>query len=111
MALIVIPTTPGAPYYRQKTNLEGRDFILVFSYNERIERWYLSIFDEEETPLLQGLKLMASWPLLRHYRYDTRLPPGELMALTLDGSSDPPTLNELGPGKRAELVYLESTDL
>ncbi len=111
MALIVIPTSPGVPYFRQKTNLEGRDFVLDFSYNQRIERWYLSIFDEEETPILRGLKLVANWPLLRHYRYDIRLPPGELMALTQDGSTAPPTLNELGPGKRAELVYIEAADL
>lgn len=111
MALFVIPTSAGVPYYSQKTNLEGREFVLRFSYNERIERWYLGIFDEEETPLLQGLKLLANVPLLRHYRHDPRLPPGELMALTTDGSGEPPTLNELGPGRRAELIYLESTDL
>jgi len=111
VALLIIPTTPGEPYFRQKTNLEGRNFVLVFSYNERIERWYLSIFDDEETPLLQGLKLVANWPLLRHYRHDIRLPPGELMAITQDGSTAPPTLNELGEGKRVELVYLEAADL
>lgn len=111
MALLVIPTIPEEPYYRQKTNLEGREFLLSFSYNQRIDRWYLSIYDEEETPLLLGLKLVANWPLLRHYRYDTRLPPGELMALTTDGSTAPPTLTELGPGRRAELVYLDSTEL
>lgn len=111
MALSVIPTVPGEPYYRQKTNLEGREYVLVFSFNERIARWYLSILDETEEPLLQGLKLVANWPLLRHYRYDTRLPPGELVVLTTDGSTEPPSLDELGPGKRAELVYLEAVDL
>lgn len=111
MAILLIPTTPGEPYYRQKTKLEGRDFVFAFSYNQRIERWYLSIYDEEETPLLLGLKLVANWPLLRHYHWDIRLPPGELMAQTLDGSTAPPALNELGAGLRVELVYLESTDL
>lgn len=111
MALQLIPTSPGVPYYRQKTKLEGREFVLYFSYNERIARWYVSIFDEEETPLLRGLKLMTNRPLLRHYRTDTRLPPGELMALAQDGSHEPPALNELGEGKRVELVYLEAADL
>lgn len=111
MALIVIPTSPGVPYFRQKTKLEGRDFILDFAYNQRIARWYLSIFDDEETSLVRGLKLVTNWPLLRHYRYDTRLPPGELMALAQDGSHAPPELDELGEGKRVELCYLESADL
>lgn len=108
MAVLLIQTTPGEPYYRQKTRLEGRDYILVFSYNQRIERWYLGLYDEEETPLLLGLKLMANRPLLRHYRQDTRLPPGELVALTRDGSHEPPTLDELGEAKRVQLLYRES---
>ncbi len=111
MALLLIPTTPGVPYYQQKTTLEGRDFILGFSYNQRIGRWYLSIYDETEAPLLLGLKLMANRPLLRHYRANTLLPPGEFVALASDGSHEPPTLDELGEGKRVELLYLESTGL
>lgn len=111
MALQIIPTSPDVPYYRQKTKLEGREFVLYFAFNQRIGRWHLSVFDEEETPLVQGLKLVVNWPLLRHYRYDSRLPPGELMALAQDGSHEPPGLGELGEGKRVELIYLEVADL
>ena len=109
MSVLLIPTTPGEPYFQQKTRLEGRDFILVFSYNQRIERWYLGIYDEEEAPLLLGLKLMTNRPLLRHYKANTLLPPGELMALSRDGSHEPPTLDELGEDKRVQLLYREST--
>ena len=111
MATLVIPTTPGEPYYRQKTKLEGREFTLSFAFNQRIGRWYLSIYDEAEVPLLLGIKLVTNWPLLRRYRFDTRLPPGELMALAADGDRTPAGLDELGPGKRVELVYLEAADL
>jgi hypothetical protein len=107
MATLHIPTSAD-PYYRQKTKLEGRDFILAFSYNERIERWYLSIYDEEETPLRLGIKLITNWPLLRHYHFDPRMPPGELMAVASDGSREPATLLELGEGKRVRLLYRES---
>jgi hypothetical protein len=109
MATLLIPTSPGVPYYVQKTRLDGRDYILRFSYNERIQRWYVGICDEEGTPLLLGLKLVANWPLLRHYRHDPRLPPGELMAVDLTNDGSPPTLNELGEGKRVELTYFEAT--
>jgi hypothetical protein len=108
MAVLIIPTTPGEPYYRQRTKLEGREYLLYFSYNQRIDRWYLSIFDELETPLLRGIKLICNWPLLRHYRFDERLPPGEMYALSLDGNDEPPGFEELGPGRRVELVYRES---
>jgi hypothetical protein len=108
MATLLIPTSPGVAYFTQKTRFEGRDFILKFAYNSREERYYLHIFDEQEEPILMGLKLVANWPLLRHYRYEPRLPPGELMAVDLTGDGSPPTLNELGEGKRVELTYFES---
>lgn len=108
MAVLIIPTTPGEAYYRQKTKLEGRDFILEFAYSQRVDRWTLTIYDEAETALLRGIKLVTNWPLLRHYRSDPRLPPGELWAIALDGSDEPPGLDELGAGKRVELTYVES---
>ena len=109
MATLLIPTSPGVPYFTQKTRLDGRDFLLRFAYNERAERFSLSIFDESEQPVLLGLLLVANWPLLRHYRADARLPPGELMAVDLTGDGSPPTLDELGEGKRVELTYFEAT--
>lgn len=109
MAALLIPTSPGTPYFTQKTRLDGRDFILKFSYNQREERYYLSIYDEQEEPLLMGLKLVANWPLLRRYRWNPALPPGEIWVMDLTGEGTPPTLDELGEGRRCELTYLEAT--
>jgi hypothetical protein len=108
MAVLLIPTALDAAYSTQKTRLDGRDYVLRLSYNEREERFYLSILDEEETPLVEGLKLIPNWPLLRHYRYDPRLPPGELMATDLTGNLTPPTIDELGEGRRVELSYFST---
>lgn len=108
MAVVLIPTTPGAPYHTQKTRLDGRDYVLQFAWNEREARWYLSLFDEEEQPLALGIKLVANWPLLRFYRFDPRVPPGELMVVDLTGDGSPPGLDELGAGKRCELTYFTS---
>jgi hypothetical protein len=108
MAALLIPIATGAAYSTQKTRLEGRDYVLRLSYNEREERFYLSILDEEEEPLVEGIKVIANWPLLRHYRYDPRLPPGELMATDLTGANTPPTIDELGEGRRVEITYFES---
>lgn len=108
MATLLIPTSSD-PYYSQKVKLDGRDFVFRFSYNEREARWYLGILDDEETPLRLGLKLVANWELLQHYRADPRMPPGELWVMDLTESNAPPTLNELGEGKRCELTYFSAT--
>jgi hypothetical protein len=109
MTEYLVPTSPGVPYYSQTTKLDGRDFFLRFAFNEREVAWYLSIYDEQRVPLLLGIKLVVNWPLLRHYHYDPRIPPGELMALDLTGDGATPGLDELGEGKRVELHYFSET--
>jgi hypothetical protein len=109
MSILTIPTTLGEPYYTQTTRLDGRDYILHFAYNQRTDRWYLSLHDDENVPLIAGLKLVANWPLLRHYQWDERVPPGELTVADLTGDGTPPGLDDLGPGRRCELVYRPAT--
>lgn len=99
-----IPTWAD-PYYTQKVQLDGTDYILHFSYNQRTDRWSLAIHDESDTPLQQGLKLIANWPLLRHYHFKPELPSGELIVIDTTGKGSPPGLNDLAPDGRCQLIY------
>lgn len=104
----LVPNAAEVAYSRQKTRLDGRDYVLTFSYNEREDRWYLSLYDDEDKPILLGLKLVSNFPLLRHYHWDERVPPGELMAVDLATNlSPPPGFAELGEGRRIELTYYD----
>jgi hypothetical protein len=106
----LVQTTPGVPFQSRKVRLEGRDFILQLAWNQREAGWYLSILDEEATPLVMGLKVLANWRMLRqYYNWDPRVPPGEFVATDLTGGTEPPGLNELGVGLRCELTYFESS--
>ncbi len=109
MAALLIPTVLDAEYWTQKTRLDGRDYLLRFSYNQRLDRYFLDLLDDEETPLVQGIRLVTNWPLLRHYRWDERVPPGELMAISLQTDVTPPRFGELGEGRRCELTYFEGS--
>jgi hypothetical protein len=108
MATLLIPTVLDAEYWTQKARLDGRDYVLHFAYNERLDRYYVSIHDDEDVPLIQGLKLVANFPLLRRYRWDERIPPGELMAISLQTDVTPPRFAELGEGRRVELTYFST---
>jgi len=109
MAILTIPTTNDS-FQRMTVRLDGRDYVLTLLYNQREESWYLSIGDDESVPLLSGLKLQANWPLLWRHRYNTSLPPGELM-VTSTTDSVSPTLSDLGEGKRCELTYYDRAEL
>src|SRR5262245_60003859 len=109
--VLVVPTQ-ARPYYSQRTRLDGRDFLLSFAWNQREERWYLSIEDDVGDLLLAGLKLISNWPLLHAYQSDPRLPPGELVAfdLTEGGDETPPGFDDFAIGKRVELTYFAVTE-
>jgi hypothetical protein len=111
MAILTIPTTSD-PFQRMTVRLDGSDYVIELRYNQREERWYLSIADDESVPILSGLKLQANWPLLWRHRYDTRVPPGEIMVtVTTATDRSPPTLDDLGEGKRCELSYYDAAEL
>lgn len=107
MATLTLFTTAD-PFQKQNVNLDGVEFILSLAYNQREERWYLSIADDEGALLIGGLKLQANWPLLWRHRYNTKLPLGEIMACDTTPDGEPPTLLELGEGKRCVLTYFEA---
>jgi hypothetical protein len=108
----IIDTTPDIPFYRQRTTLDGRDYVLTFTWNERNGRWYMDVNDQDDSPIATGVKLVTGWPLLRLYR-DERLPPGSLLLLDMEAQegSNPldPALCNLG--ERFKLTYTPAEEL
>lgn len=92
---IVIPVVPDDPNFDVRVVLGARTYRLRFDWMERLQRWSFSVYDQDDAPLLLGVKLLSNWPILARYRYDKRLPPGEIVAVNLE-SGDPAGLGDLG---------------
>lgn len=113
----LIPTSTVLTDYRQTTTLDGRDYILRFLFNQREGLWFFSMFDEEEDPIVEGLKVVVEHSLLRLIT-DPRKPPGLLVASD-DTAREPeegqkilaldPGLGELG--ERVVLLYFTEAEL
>lgn len=99
-----IPTLQQ-PYYSLRTRLDGQDYTLEFIYSTRAERFYLNLYDAEETLLVAGLKLLSSVALLGYYHHIPGVPAGEIMVTATGADDSSPTLFELGPGLRCVLTY------
>jgi len=97
------------PLYTQRVRLEGKDYVFKLDWSLREERYYLSIFDLDDTPIKVGIKVVPNWPLLRRHR-TALLPPGELFAFDLAETEapEPPTLEDFGT--RVELYYFASDE-
>lgn len=105
----IIPTLE-VPFYSIRVRLDDSDFALRFRYSVRTDRWWVTLSDSEDVSLCQ-LKLVTGISLLRAYRYRGNLPIGELVVAHAGENASPPTLLELGEGKRCQLVYFPLVEI
>lgn len=103
----VEPETRGN--FSQRTILDGREYVLTFRWNQREAKWYLSIADTNEAPIVQGVKIVINFPLLTNRIVDERRPPGEIFAVDPSGEERDPGLYDLGA--RVRLLYIEAADI
>ena len=63
--------------------LDGTQYKIRMLYNDIGGYWTLSLRTTDNSPLLDGVKAVPDFPLLRPY-HRPGIPPGELMVITLD---------------------------
>ncbi len=103
MTLYSIPCVPnGRARWDQRTQLDGRDFMLSFSWNSRDGHWSLSIADQDSVPIVSGIRLVTNFQLLRSV--DPRRPPGELVVVDTDAEPVDPDYGSLGT--KQQLIYV-----
>lgn len=99
----IIPTSPDDPFYTQISEIEGVDYTLTFRYNQREDRWYLTIGDSAGVDIVKGIKLTLGEDLVKYYDR-LGLFEGELF-LVSTGAQESPGMGELGIDRRCQLVY------
>jgi len=73
-----IPLNSENASFKIRTILDDVEVVLLINWNDRIERWVLSIFDPSEVPLISGLPLHINTELLERFEV-IGLPPGKMM--------------------------------
>ncbi len=107
MSVQQIPTlSDGTTSYRERVRLEGEDWLFDFVFNARRERWSVSILSLDGASVLTGQPVVCGLPLLQRAQGG---PPGQLSAISSDGTFEAPGLRELG--NRVGLFYVSSDDL
>lgn len=104
----LITLRPALLTYRNRVVLDGVVIYLGIQYRARTNDWFLSVFDAQQDPIVQGVRVQVGLPLLRGLR-DERLPPGKLLA-GRDGSDfDLPRQGEFGGA--VKLFYIRQADI
>lgn len=61
-----IPLTKWSTNYQQIVNLNGTDYVLEITWNQRNDHWYFSLKDIDKNTVLGKTKIVADIPFLAH---------------------------------------------
>jgi uncharacterized protein DUF6983 len=111
--LIPIIPDPTANDVRLSVALDGRSYVLDFSWSDRSQSWYLDLYAVTSAPVnlipvIAGKRISCFYPPLAGTPGDAR-PPGELVPFDLTDSGIDPTHDELGA--RVVLAYYTAAEL
>lgn len=97
MSIRFLSVLQGRPFFRERTVLDGREYVLDFRWSQRAERWWLDIRAANGDLLAGAIKLVLHQPVIRPLRGSAAgLPPGELVVLDQRPTPAPPGLDDLG---------------
>lgn len=113
---VEIPTRPDLVNYTTRVVLDAKRFDLDIAYNQRDDRYYLSIYDAatvanadgSRTAILAGIALVVATPLLGQFR-DRARPLGDMVVIDSRDPQQDPKRGELGD--RVRLYYMTRAEL
>lgn len=99
--MFVIPfKTPSQ--WQEQINLDGTDYVLVFTWNALNEYWAMDILTRDLEPLVYGIKVVINYNLTAQYIADG-LPPGDIVCQNLVGGDK--KIERYDIGDITELFY------
>lgn len=106
---VKIPISNGSPWFSFRVSLSEDVYRFEFSWNARCERWSMSVYDQNDTPIFQGAFCVAGVNYIKYV--NSQLWPVDAIALMfLDGfkNETEPTFDNLG--KEVSLVYFSAKE-
>lgn len=105
MAIIEIPLRSDLDHYEFSVDLDGKAYLFEIIWNTRNETWFLTIKNDEDTPIVAGIPLLVNSNLIARFERD-ELPPGVLTLLEVSGSNLDAEKADIGA--RCVLIYEEA---
>lgn len=104
MALYEIPSRNDIPNYQYTIELDGEVFQLEFYFNQRDNRWFMSIRQEDGSAVLLGIPIVSGMLLIERFVM-SGLPLGDVLPMDFEGGIEYPRRGDLGAG--VQVMYNE----
>lgn len=106
--MTVIPFFYQYSNFSEEVTLDDVTYHLEFMYNERRERWTMSVFDLSGNAIVTGISLVLGYSLLDQFP-GHGLPPGEMYIIDTTEKEVKPDRDNMG--KILDLVYIPEADV
>lgn len=93
--LMCIPISSAQSSFKLRAELDDKEYVLQFSWNTRLGRWFVSLMDSVENPLIMGIMLVTNTPLFNRFRGE-QYPQGTMILYNAAGQSYEAGRNDLG---------------
>lgn len=108
---MIIINVPDASWSESRMSLGGTYYKIIFRYNETDKRWRMDIYLSDNTPVIEGVKIMGeSQPLLGKHILPA-FSHGDIFCIRQKDDGLPCGRYNLGIGLPYELVYIPYTQL
>ena len=105
MAVINLPIVQGNANYKYSITLNGKIFFLLFQFNKVLDKFTLSLFDENEDPIFTGRAIVLG--TIKLFRgSDPRIPSDFVFAVDLTETHTEPNFENIGDD--TQVVYVGS---
>jgi hypothetical protein len=94
--------------WKEQLTLTNELFIFWFKWNALNEFWTMDIYNASEDPVVLGIKIVPSYPLIGNYAV-LGLPKGEIICQNIVGT--PQEIGRFDMSQKFDLVYYEPGEL
>ena len=106
MNVLQIPIDAAFLSQTFQIELDATTYGMTINWLDRDSRWYLSLFDSLNNPLVQSIPLCLNVDLLGKYT-EVAIPPGTLFIFDTSNLGLEPTISDFGT--RVHLLYKAAT--
>jgi hypothetical protein len=102
MSILEIPLSNNETNYLIDVVLSGIEYKLRLLYNVRASFWSISIYEIDDTPIVEGVRLVINYPIFENI-VNKKLPKGRLYLIDVSDTKIEALQDDLGT--RCVLVY------
>lgn len=102
MAYFELPIVENFYNYKYSAALDSITYLVGLRYNERMDTWFISLYNRNDEALIEGIPLKLGVDLFGKYSHISGMPLGMFRCINWEDNEEP---NSVNLGVKCVIVY------